>query len=178
VDSEVSNHRDEENQTAEELMDEITEPPTWQQAFTAGLGDDWREDPHMHYSQCVNCDRPVWAGRGDFKVGPWSHYPAPQFEDTYVKAQCHDPAPVVDAIIGRPILEKPQGIFQKKDVRPESDEMILFMLSARDRSLFGAMVERLNKKGVLTEGEKALAKRMLIAMKSDYVMNEESGEEK
>lgn len=154
----------------EELMDEITEPPTWQQAFTAGLGDDWREDPNMHYSQCANCDRPVWAGREDFKVGPWSHYPMPQF--TYAKMQCHDPAPVVDAIIGRPVLEKPEGIFQKKDVRPESDQMMLFMLSERDRSLFGVMVKRLHKKRVFTEGEQALLKRMRISMNSNYVMND------
>lgn len=157
------------------IEEEITEPPIWQQAFTAGIGDDWREDPHMHYSQCVNCDRPVWAGREDFAVGPWAHYPAPQFEDSYVKAQCHSPAPVVDAIIGRPILEKPEGIFQKPDVRPESDETILFMLTARDRSLFGAMIERLNaNKNTFTDGEKALIKRMLLAMKSNYVMNEDT----
>lgn len=148
------------------------ETPLWIQEFDSGLPEDWREDDLFLYAECKVCTRAVWASN-DPGVLEWKHYAPPQFHKPEFPIPCFTPDPKPDTVIGeqRKQPEEPKGIFQQKvDKQPESAEMLLFMFSAQDRFLFGKLVER-NLKN-FTEGEKSLCRRMLLSLKSDYVMNE------
>jgi hypothetical protein len=60
------------------------------------------------------------------------------------------------------------------DKPPESAEMLLFMMSAQDRFLFAELVKSFQKH--MTPGEKSLCQRMLLSMKSDFIISEETEE--
>lgn len=162
-------------------IDEVIgdESPLWLREFETGLAPGWQEDNRLLYAECKGCGRAVYASNEPGTL-EWKHYALAEFHKPEIPVPCFTPEPRFETVIGeqRQKPEEPDGIFQKRmDKQPESAQMLLFMMSAQDRFLFGKMVERLHKKKAFTEGEASLVKRMLLSLKSDYVMNEGGDEE-
>lgn len=148
------------------------EAPLWFREFDTGLAPGWREDDRLLYAECLQCTRAVWRSSRQDSV-EWTHYNPPQFHKPEYPVPCFTPEPRPDTVIGEVKKQpEPDSIFQKKmDKPPESAEMLLFMMSAQDRFLFGALAERLRK--FFTPGEFSLVQRMLLSLKSEYVLNME-----
>lgn len=155
-------------------MSKITEEeaPLWIQEFDTGLAEGWREDDRLLYAQCTVCTRAIYSPNNGEAL-KWVHYNPPQFHKPEFPAPCFTPEPQQGTVTGevRKKPEEPENIFTKKmDKPPVSSEMMLFMMSAQDRFLFGEMFKRI--KNGLTPGEVSLFHRMLIAMKANHIINE------